>query len=106
MSVRSDSVSPTVAWAAGPTRPTQYTSHTANNDSISISATIGEQHDRAAQGRGRVIVVAPAQGVANSGPPAGRRLPQTWGRRAFRHVAHRDHLVGKCASERATRQCP
>src|SRR2546429_7362368 len=37
----SDSVSPTVAWAPGPTRPTQYTSHTANNDSMIISATMG-----------------------------------------------------------------
>src|SRR5881296_1504055 len=41
MRVRSDSVSPTVAWAAGPTRPTQYTSHTANTDSMIISATMG-----------------------------------------------------------------
>ena len=41
MRVRSDSVSPTVAWAPGPTRPTQYTSHTANNDSMIISATMG-----------------------------------------------------------------
>ncbi len=37
----SDSVSPTVATAFAPTRPTQNTSTTANSDSSTISSTIG-----------------------------------------------------------------
>ena len=37
----SDSVSPTVATASAPSRPTKKMSATANTDSISISSTIG-----------------------------------------------------------------
>ena len=37
----SDSVSPTVATASAPRRPTKKMSATANTDSISISSTIG-----------------------------------------------------------------
>src|SRR5438876_7752261 len=41
MRVRTDSVSPTVATASGPRCATQNTSHTANTDSMIISATMG-----------------------------------------------------------------
>ncbi len=37
----SDSVSPTVATASGPSLPTQNTSTTANSDSSTISKTMG-----------------------------------------------------------------
>ena len=44
-----DSVRPTVATASAPSRPTQNTSTTANNDSSTISRTIGIASSRIAR---------------------------------------------------------
>jgi hypothetical protein len=47
--LNSDSVSPTVATALAPSRPTQNTSTTANKDSSTISKTIGTASNRIAR---------------------------------------------------------
>jgi hypothetical protein len=49
--VSSDSVSPTVATAFAPSRPTQKTSTTANSDSSTISRTMGTASSRIARFR-------------------------------------------------------
>ena len=53
--LNSDSVSPTVAIASAPSRPTQNTSTTANNDSSTISSTIGIARSKIARFRLPVV---------------------------------------------------
>ena len=52
MMVSMDSVSPTVATAAGPNRATKNTSTTANTDSMAVSRTIGTASSRTARPMG------------------------------------------------------
>ena len=53
--VNSDSVKPTVATASAPNRPTKNTSTTANNDSSTISRTMGTASRRMARFRLPVV---------------------------------------------------